>query len=133
MNFLYRLIAIIYRTYDDRGMDIPHFRTLVTIIAILFLHLVQIGLLFTYPSNHVMPWSSNDSKGMQWIKSALYFLIPILLLTLIFNKKKLDTIPVTDSQINRGRIILPLYLIVSFASFICLLIRHGIVKGTIKF
>ena len=73
MKFLYKIVAIIYRTYDDRGIDIPHFRALITILIIIFLHVVQIGLLFKLPSDYIIPWSSTVSRPMQWIYGILYF------------------------------------------------------------
>jgi hypothetical protein len=133
MNFLYKLFAIIYRTFDDRGVDIPHFRAIVTIIFLFFLHVVFIGLLFDIPSKYIMPWSSDESKGMQWLKASLYFGLPIIFISLVFNHKRLDKVPVTDNQIYRGRKILPVYLAVSIILLMVLLIRYGVRKGTIHF
>lgn len=78
MNFLYKLIAIIYRSFHDRGVNIPHFRAIVTLVLLFFLPIVCVCLLFDIPSNYILPWSSQESKGMQWIKACLYFGVPII-------------------------------------------------------
>ncbi len=133
MKFIYKIIAIIYRTYDDRGQDIPHFRGIVTVLFLLFLHIVCIALLFDIPSIYIMPWSSQESKAVQWLKAAIYFTIPLVLFSNIFSKEKLDKVPVTDRQIHRDRKILPIYIILSIALLMILLLRHGVRKGTIHF
>lgn len=132
MNFLYKIVAIVYRTYDDRGQDIPHFRAIITILFLFFVNTVHLGLLFDIPSKYIMPWNSNEGRIMRWIKSGVYFLAPIVLLSIVFNKRKLDTVPVTDRQIYRGRRILPIYIILSIILLVVLLIRHGVRKGTIN-
>ncbi len=108
MKFIYKIIAIVYRTYVDRGQDIPHFRGIVTILFLLFLNIVCIALLFDIPSQYIMPWSSQDSKAVQWIKAAIYFAIPVILFSNLFSKDKLDRVPVTDRQSQTGRTILPI-------------------------
>ena len=133
MNFLYKLFAIIYRTFDDRGVDIPHFRAIVTIIFLFFLHVVFIGLLFDIPSKYILPWSSGERKGMQWLKVSLYFGVPIILIATVFNHRRLDKVAVTDKQIYRGRKILPIYLALTIILVMVLLIRHGVKIGTINF
>ena len=131
MKFIYTIPAIIYRTYDDRGLDIPHFRAIVTIIFLLFMYAVCVGLLFNIPSHYIIPWSSQESKNSQWLKALIYFLIPITLLSIVFNKKKLDDVVVTENQIYNGRKILPVYLVASIILLMLLLLRHGVRKGTI--
>jgi hypothetical protein len=131
MNFLYKCFAIIYKTYDDKGLDIPHFRAISTVIFCLFLHIVHIGLLLDVPSNFLMPWNSQESKALQWLKAAIFFTIPILLISIVFTKKKLDSVSVTDNQISKAKRILPVYFFLSIALLVILLIRHGLRKGTI--
>src|SRR4030095_3047123 len=113
MIIIYKLTAIIYRTYEDKGLDIPHFRAIATVIFSLFLHIVQIALVFDIPSHYIIPWSSSESKGVQWMKASLYFTIPIILISVIFSKRKLDKISVSEDQIYNGRKILPIYLILT--------------------
>lgn len=132
MNFIYKLIAIIYRTYDDRGHDIPHFKAIVTVLFLFFVNIVCVGLLFDIPSEYIMPWISQEGKTMQSIKATIYFIVPIVLFSIIFNKKILDKIPVTERQIYRGRRILPIYILASTILLVVLLVRHGVQKGAIN-
>ena len=131
MKFLYKIVAIIYRTYDDRGIDIPHFRALITILIIIFLHVVQIGLLFKLPSDYIIPWSSTVSRPMQWIYGILYFGVIIIIFALVFKKSKLDKVILSQRQKDNGKVILPIYLGLSIGLFAFLLIKSGIEKGTI--
>jgi hypothetical protein len=131
MSYLFKFVAIIYKSYDDRGVDIPHFRALVTIIFALFLTIVNVGLLFDIPSDYIMPWSSTDSKGGQYLKATAFFLFPIILIGIVFTPGKLDKIPVSERQLTYGRSIVPIYLFLSNVLLAILLVRHGINKGTI--
>jgi len=123
MSFLVKIAAIIYRSYDDRGMDIPHFRTIVTIVFCLFLNIVHVALLFNLNSTYIMPWSSTASKSVQWFSGFIYFGILIGIVALIFKKSSLDKVEVTQKQINRCRTILPLYLAFCIVLLTVLLIK----------
>lgn len=130
MSFVYRFFAIIYRTYDDRGIDIPHFRMLATVVFMLFLHVVHVGLLFNLSTDDLFLYQS-EGKRLHWLSFTIYFVAPVLVLAIVFNKKKLDEVSVTQKQINRGRTVLPIYMTLSIVLMVILLIRHGINKGTI--
>jgi hypothetical protein len=132
MNFVYKVFAIVYRTYEDKGNHSPYFDTILTFIFLLFLHLVHIGLLFNLPSDYIMPWSSQESKGLQWLKASMYFLVPILLAAFVFKKKRIEKVPVSDDQIYKGRKTLPVYIALSIILLFILLVRHGVRKGTIN-
>ena len=132
MNFFTKIAAIIYHTYDQKGLDIPHFRTITTIVMILFLHIVHIGLIFNLPSDYIMPWNSKANKSSQWLYASLYFGGFIALIALIFRKKKLDSINVTQKQIDRSRIIIPVYLVVCLILLVALLVKSGVDKGKIN-
>lgn len=132
MNFFYRIAAIIYRGYDERGINIPHFRALITIALILFLHAVHIGLLFKLPSGYIIPWSSTASRPMQWFWGILYFGAIISIVAVVFKKSKLDKVSLSQKQIDRARTILPIYLTLSIGLLAFLLIKSGIEKGKIN-
>jgi hypothetical protein len=131
INFLYKIVAIIYKSYDDRGVDIPHFRALMTIILSLFLTVTNVALFFDIPSDYIMPWSSSESNGSQYLKATFFFLLPIIFIAVLFNRNKLDKIPVTENELSYGRVIVPIYLFLSIALLAILLVRHGINRGTI--
>ena len=133
MTFLYRIVAIIYQNYDERGVGIPHFRTIITVVFILFIHAVHIGLLFELPSNFIMPWDSSLNKPIQWFWGILYFGALISIISIVFSKSKLDKIVLSQKQMERGRTILPIYLALSIGLTAFLLIKSGIEKGKIIF
>lgn len=51
MKLFYKVVAIIFHTYDDRGAHSPYFDAVLTVVIILFLHAVHIGLLLTFHRN----------------------------------------------------------------------------------
>jgi len=91
--------------------------------------MVSLGLLFDLPSYYIMPWRSDEAKGIQWIKAGLYFLTPLILFVFIFSKKKLDAIEVSDEQIYKGRKLLTVYVVFSLILLLMLFVRHGMNKG----
>jgi hypothetical protein len=131
MKTFFKLPAIIYRTYIDRGQDIPYFRTIVTIVSILFLHAVHVGLLFDIPSTYIMPWSSDETKSVRWVYGTIYFGILYTIISMVFKKNTLEKVIVTPSQIKRCKTVLPIYLIASIALLLGLLIKLAIEKGKI--
>ena len=133
MKLFTRMVAIIYRVYDDKGAHSPYFDAILTIVVILFLHTVHVGLLFNLPSDYLMPWSSKTSRPMQWFYGFIYFGIFITVIALVFRKSKLNNVVVTQKQINRGRKILPIYLAVCIVLLAFLLIKLGVEKGKINF
>ena len=133
MSFLYKIPAIIYKSYDEKGIDIPHFRAIMTIVMILFLHSVHIGLIFNISSDYIMPWNSENDKQNQWMYGAIYFGCVIGIMAIVFRKSKLDKINLTQSQISRGGKIVPIYLFLSLTLMVVLLIKSGIEKGKINF
>ena len=131
MKAFFKFPAIIYKTFINRGQDIPYFRTIVTILSILFLHAGQMVLLFDIPSNYMMPWSSKETKLMRWVYGTTYFVISYTLISMIFKKSILEKIIVTPEQIKRCKIVLPIYLIASLALLLGLLLKLVIEKGKI--
>jgi len=132
MKILIKLPAIIYRTYIDRGQDIPYFRTIVTLVSILFLHAVHVALLFDFPSTYIMPWSSKETKSVQWFYGTIYFGILYAVIAMIYQKGKLEKVTVTQRQIKRCKLILPIYLTVCILLLVALLIKLGVEKGKIN-
>ena len=133
MSFLYKIPAIIYKSYDEKGIDIPHFRAIMTIVMILFLHIVHVGLIFNISSDYIMSWNSKDDRQDQWMYGAIYFGCIISIMAIVFRKSKLDKINLTQSQINRGGKIVPIYLVLCLALMVLLLIKSGIEKEKINF
>jgi hypothetical protein len=133
MNLFIKIASIIYQTYDDRGVNIPYFRTIMTIVLLLFLHAVQIGLLFDLPSDYIMPWSSKSNKPLQWLYGSVYFGVLLTLILVIFRKDKLQRVDVNERQIKKCKLILPIYFTLCIFLLFFLLIKSGIEKGKINF
>ena len=130
---MYRIrkyVAGIYRMYEARNIDIPHFRTMFTLFGFLFMHLSQLVLIFNLNPNILMPTyysgvTNNKIFGM------LYLFLITLILSLLFPKKKLDEIEVSPLQIERTRTVIPLYFILNLVLLFALLIAKGIKMGKI--
>lgn len=127
-----KIVAIIYRTFVDRGIDLPHFRTIGLTGFFLFIHFVQLSLVFNINQRNFIIWDPSAPKGLQWILAAIYFGIIWLVLALIFKAHKLKEVTVTQEEIKKGRRILRIYLITNIILLTILLIQLGIERGTIK-
>jgi hypothetical protein len=71
------------------------------------------------------------SKWIQWLFAVIYFGTLMTFTFLVFNKKKVDKIPITEDEIETGRRILPIYITLSMIFLVILLVRHGVKKGLI--
>ena len=129
MKAFFKSPAIIYRTYIDRGQDIPYFRTIVTLVSILFLHAAHVALLFDIPLSYIMPWSSEEPKLVRWVYGTIYFGILYTVISMTFRKNALEKVIVTAQQIKRCKIVLPIYLIASTIFLMGLLLKLVIEKG----
>ncbi len=132
MSFVNKVVAIIYRSYDDRGQDIPHFRAIMPIVLIIVCHAAHFALLFDIPSHFIFPWSSNDTKSIKWLYALFYIGFLFALLSIFFKQSKLDKIDVSQKQIDRCRTILPVYLTLCMILLTVLLIKSGIENGKIN-
>lgn len=134
MRYLTKFFAIIYKSYDEAGMDIPHFRAMSSIVFLLFLQLINAVLLFNLDLNKILVWDTVSKNGMvQYLVAASYFVVPILLLATIFNKKRLYGISVSYQQAMTAGKILKICFAISIVLMIILMIRHGVRKDTIHF
>ncbi len=114
-------------------MNIPYFRTAMTIIGLLFLHVVQLVLLFNLPSNFIMPGTlDTDSGVIKYLKGGAYFGILILIFYLIVDKKKVLSIEVSNEEIIKGKRILIAYFIIDLVIMTILFVIRGVRMGTIK-
>lgn len=132
MNLFLKIAAIIYRSYDDRGVDIPYFRAIMTIVIILFLHMVHIGIIFEIPSDFILPWDSNASKPAKYFFGFIYFSVFITIIAFLFKKSKLEKVHISKKEVEIARKILPIYLAACIILLGILLLRAGIAKGTIN-
>jgi hypothetical protein len=133
MSYPYKIVAIIYRMYQRRGLDTPYFRTCMTIIGMLFLHVVIIGLLFRLPSKYLFPgFDTNDSGAIKLLKAAIGLTIATALFFQLFKKKKVDSIEVSKSDSQKAKWVVIIYFLVLLVLMTLLLVLKGIRMGLIK-
>jgi hypothetical protein len=132
MKRIFYIAATIYRLYEKQGTGISHFRMIATVILLLMLHLTYIGLIFDLPSHWVFPWSSESTTAIQWLNGGVYFGFLFIIGHLIFSRKKIDAIAVSEKSINRAKIVLPVYFVLSILVMGVLLIKRGIDMGKIN-
>ena len=73
MKFLYKIPAIIYRSFEDRGKDIPHFRALITMVFSLYMPAFYITMIFDGMVNYIMPPNAENDSSIKFLYAILYF------------------------------------------------------------
>jgi hypothetical protein len=110
----------------------PHFRAMLTIVFLSFLHAAQLAIVFHIPPDYILPATATN-KTVRWIEGLVFFGALTGICTLIFPKKRLDEQQVSDTAISKGKKILPWYFAGTILLLIVLVIIHGVRKGTIRF
>lgn len=123
--------ATIYRLYEKQLRGIPHFRMLGTFVLLFIFHLTHIALILNLPSDWIFPWSSESTKLIQWLNGAVYVGFLFCIAQLIFPRKKIENIEVSEKSIRRAKIILPVYLVLSLLLMAALLVKKGMAMGKI--
>jgi len=132
MKSIYNTLAIIYRQYLDRKLSSPYFRTVMTVIFLLFLHVVQLVLLFNLPTNFIMPGINDSDSGIaKYAKGFLYFGILISIFYLIINKNRGLSIVVSPEAIKRCKRVLIIYFIADLILMTGLFVIRGLRMGTL--
>jgi len=132
MKFAYRIAAIIYNVYTERRVDIPHIRTIMTLFGFGFLIYFILIMILDLPSQYLNPLGKQeDTKQITWIKSAIVYTPIVILLAVVFNKRKLEIISVNEKHVEKAKKLIPLIFVLLFITVIVLLIRAGIQRGLI--
>jgi hypothetical protein len=132
MSYPYKIVATVYRMYQRRGLNTPYFRTCMTIIGLLFLHVVVIGLLFRIPSEYIFPGlNHNDSETVKFLKVFIGLTIAIALFFQLFKKKKVDTVEVSESDAKRAKSVVIIYFLGLLILMTILLVLKGVRMGLI--
>lgn len=129
---LYRFAAGFYQYYLHSTKDIHYFRTVAMLSFMLFMHLVQIGIVFHIPPKLLFFWGPIENKLLQRLGALVYLLALFGLISLIFPKRKLEEVAFTEAQLKKWRRIVPWYIIVNIAILAGLLIKSGVDRGLIK-
>ena len=120
---LLKFTGFLFYKYYSTGPTrrVPYLSTLCALSMILYMHLFQILILINRVDEFV-PLEKDDDKGIKYLKMALFFTPIFLLLTIIVKKKELDLMHFESTVIKRGYIFLILYIVVSFAALIFLIL-----------
>lgn len=74
-----------------------------TVIGLLFLHIVQLVLIFNLPSYFIIPGTNDtDNVIVKYLKGGAYFGILILIFFIMINKEKVLSVRVNHEEIQRG-------------------------------
>ena len=116
---------LFYRCYSNAsGNDGAYLSVLAAMSVLLYIHLFQ--LLIIFDSVGLIPISKGDDKLLQFFKVALVFLPIFLLVRFFVRKSDLQSMNFSDEKVKRGNWCLIMYIFVSFALLILLMIyRRG--------
>jgi amino acid transporter len=102
-----------------------------TVVGIISLHIFHIILLLRIPHQYVFPFKLENSAYESWINASIILTPLIFLFLLFFRKTVLESYPVKEEDIKKAKKIIPIYFLISFLGLIALLIREGIIRGTL--
>jgi hypothetical protein len=132
MNKVFYFVATIYKMYLSKRLDIPHFRTIMSLVLLLFLSGSIIVLIFDIPIKWIIIWNPSEKKPLRWAKGLVYFGFLAFILNFVFARRKLDMIEVTEKSIANIKKILPIYFISVLILLIILLYFRGVRMGLIR-
>lgn len=126
-----RIIAIIYRVYVLKKVDIPYTRTCFTVVGLLFIHLVQLMLIFKIPSYFLFPLDFEHKALDRWLKASVVLTTLIILFLILFKENKLQRYEINEIEILKVKKVIPIYFFVTVIFLVILLTLKGIKQGTI--
>lgn len=115
-----KFIAFLFYKYYSTGPTsrIPYFSTLCALVLMLYMHVVQILLIFNITD--IVPTDGSQMKAMNFVKMAL-FMIPFFVITgMLVKKSDLNSKTYSPQKIKTGYIYLIVYIILSFILIIVL-------------
>jgi hypothetical protein len=133
MNIFYKVAAIVYINFKSRKVSGPYLTALMMIYFLFFIHLAQLLLAFGISTDVIISWSSDEPKLTQWYKAAFSLILFVSISSLLLPKKKLEKVNVSENQIRKANLILPIYIVSSIVILMALLVMHGVKKGTLTF
>lgn len=124
-------LASLYFYFKKERIDIPHFRTIVSVVFILFLNLCSFALIFNIPIRYFILWNTSETKSQQWIGGMIYFISLIFIFSLLFKEVKLKIIDVSEVSIKKVSRFFLWYFIFSSLLLMLLILQKGISEGYI--
>lgn len=117
-----KFVAYLFYRYYSTGplSDIPYFSTLCALVMLFGLHLFQVLVFFDGMS--FIPTDGRQTKITNFLQMAL-FLVPIFLLfAILIKKSELQEMHYDAMKVRKGNIFLVVYIILSFAFLIFLIL-----------
>ena len=112
---------MLYNYYrKNRNTRIPYFSAIASLFVCVFFNFLTILLFTNIDINKILPWSTNEPYGVQFIKASAFVLPFILFLTIYFRKEKVINLNLEERVIKRGNKILLVYIIGSYILFFIL-------------
>ena len=122
-------LAIFYHNLKNKGNDIPYVSTLAFFVLSIGLHWFQTVMIFDVPRRVYSPIQLENATSNRWVNS-LIFLTPIFIASLLlFKKSSLEDYKFTELDLRNGYRKHCIYMILSIALLMGLLIRDGLKKG----
>jgi hypothetical protein len=124
-------LAIFYHNLKNRGNEIPYVLTLAFFVFSLGIHWFQAVIIFDIPQSIYSPIQLDNTRSTRWVNSLVFF-TPVFIASLIFFKKSsLEEYKFTVLELRNGYRKLAIYMALSIAILMGLLIREGIKKGQV--
>lgn len=113
---------LFYRYYSTGGTRrVPYFSTLCALAMIVYIHLFQILILINRVDD-IIPGSGDEARIIKYLRMALFFAPIFLLLAFLIKKEELKKMNYDKHVIRKGYFALVLYVIISFAVLILLML-----------
>jgi hypothetical protein len=126
-----KIIANIFWVYKYSKLDIPYTRTVLTVVGLVFMHMCQIALLFDIQYKHLLPFKLDNSRIEGWLNTSVILTPLIASFLILFKKTKLESFQIAEYTAKKWKTLLVVYFVISFLLLLFLLIRKGILLGTI--
>ena len=99
-----------------------YFRTMVSLTMALIVHLLQIGFIFGIINTLFPIGPTTDPGQLRFVKMGFIFLLIYFLITLIFPKKAILKVKVSQYQISKGGKYFTWYFVGSFVLLVLMLV-----------
>lgn len=126
-----KVIASVYRMYERRNIDLPYFRTCMTVVGPLGLSAILILGAFNGQLIGLSGVKSSGDGLLKCIGVGIYFGVLILAFYVLFSKNEILKIDVNERQIRAAKNFVPVLYLIMIICIVIVGIIKGIEKGTI--
>lgn len=116
-----RFVGYLFYRYYSKGSlsNIPYFSTLCALSILVYIHLVELLILFNMM--HIIPTNGKQNNIGNFFKMGLFLAPLFFLLAIIVKKSDILNMSYPDSMIKRGNKYLVIYICASYALLIFLI------------